>query len=73
MKSFVVAALAGATFASPHGIVKREVVYVDETVTVTVCALGNSIIPEAECNQGISNGTLRWADDSQTRVTVNLV
>jgi hypothetical protein len=73
MKSFVVAALAGVTLASPHALLKRETVIVDETVTVTVCALGHSILPESECNAGIANGTLRWADESQTKVTVNLV
>jgi hypothetical protein len=79
--SFFVAALTSAALAKPHqrrspSLPKREVVYVDETVetvTVTVCALGNAILPELECEQGINNGTLRWADEGEKKVTVNLV
>jgi SUN family beta-glucosidase len=72
--AFILAALTSAVVATQaEQLVKRETIYVDETVTVTVCALGSSILSEADCEAGINNGTLRWADDGQSRVQVNLV
>lgn len=49
----------------------------DVTVTVLECWLNDQPISEAECQQGIANGTLKWASDgsleageSSTSVTI---
>jgi hypothetical protein len=69
----VVAALTGVALAKPVDRTKRETAFIEDVVTVTVCALGDSVLTEAECQLGIHNGTLRWADESQTQVAVNAV
>jgi hypothetical protein len=74
----VLGAAAGAAIAQPHQhqhahkrshlhhrslAEKRAVVEQVVTVTVLECDLNGRQLSEAECNEGVKNGTLRWADD----------
>jgi hypothetical protein len=69
MKHLLVPAFALACAASHahHGHMhvhqKRDVVQEKISVTVVECWLGGAVIPEADCERGIANGTLKWADD----------
>lgn len=66
-------ALAATALAKPHNHAEAHAHmrahakkdYIEEKVSVTVveCWLGDHALPEDECNQGIKNGTLKWADD----------
>jgi hypothetical protein len=42
---------------------KRDVIEEKITVTEFECWLEGHTIPKAECDQGIANGSLKWADD----------
>lgn len=35
----------------------------EETVTVVECWLDGHMIPKVDCDAGIANGNLKWADD----------
>jgi hypothetical protein len=60
-------ALACAAAHAHHGHMhvhqKKDVVQEQVSVTVVECWLGGEPLPESECNQGIANGTLKWADN----------
>jgi len=77
MKTIILLGLATVAHvgAKPHGhahhhlhahekrqLVERDVIE-DITVTVLECWLNGETIPETECQQGIANGTLKWASD----------
>lgn len=46
-------------------LVEKDTVIDHVTVTVLECWLGGEAISESECEQGISNGTLKWASDGE--------
>lgn len=46
-------------------LVEKDTIIDHVTVTVLECWLNNMPIPETECEQGIANGTLKWASDGQ--------
>jgi hypothetical protein len=68
-------ALAASSLANAHAHahahghmhVHAKKDYIEEKVSVTVveCWLGDHALPEDECNQGIKNGTLKWADNGK--------
>lgn len=49
---------------------KKDVYTKEVSVTVLECWLEGRIISEQVCNEGIANGTLRWADDGSGTVHV---
>jgi hypothetical protein len=51
-----------------HAHEKKDVLTQEVSVTVLECWLNSHVISEAECNAGIANGTLRWADDGTVYV-----
>jgi hypothetical protein len=42
---------------------KRDVIEEKITVTEVECWLEGQIIPKRECDSGIANGSLKWADN----------
>jgi hypothetical protein len=75
MKSSILAAAAFAgeaiarshIHAHSHGHLhhKRDVIEEKITITEFECWLEGHTIPKAECDQGIANGSLKWADDGK--------
>lgn len=65
------ALFAATSLAKPRGHfhghlhTQEDRAFVQEHVSVTVveCVLGDRVISEEECERGIQNGSLRWADD----------
>lgn len=53
-----------------HAHQKKSIVTQEVSVTVLECWLEGHVITERECNEGIANGTLRWADDGSGGVYV---
>lgn len=47
---------------------KKDVVLEQVQVTVVECWLGKEKLSEADCQNGIKNGTLKWADDGSLSV-----
>jgi hypothetical protein len=72
--TLTLAALAGGAIARSHvhhhRHAKRDVIEEKITVTVVECWLEGHLLPKAECDKGIANGTLRWADDGSLQVAV---
>ena len=82
-------AAAGAAVAQPHnhvhkrshmhhnhGLDKRATVEQVVTVTVLACVLEGRHLSEAECNEGVRNGTLRFTDGESgdvNRVMTSLI
>jgi hypothetical protein len=60
-------ALACAAAHAHHGHMhvhqKKDLVSEQVSVTIIECWLSGKAISENECNEGITNGTLKWADD----------
>jgi hypothetical protein len=54
-----------------HQIIEKDTIIDTVTVTVLQCWLGDRIIPEAECEQGIANGTLKWVSNSELQSAVS--
>lgn len=76
--AFLLLSAAGVAIANPHAHqhihrhvhghqnLKRATVEEHVSVTVVECWMGGNpprLISEADCQNGIANGTLRWADD----------
>jgi hypothetical protein len=47
---------------------KKDVVTEQVQVTIVECWLGKQKISEADCENGIKNGTLKWADDGSLSI-----
>ncbi|KAF2435594.1 SUN-domain-containing protein [Tothia fuscella] len=68
-------AFAGSAIAGSHVHAihrhrhsKRDVIEEKVTVTVVECLLDGTLMSKAECDKGIANGTLRWADDGTLKL-----